>query len=74
MPEKVPIGCASRYTFIVRRAAELRNTFINGNRKDMLAGLEELEPRVAYAVLAEMVTGVQPEVRNSVHRFLMEAA
>lgn len=67
----VPIGCRDRHDFIKRRADELSATYQNGNKKDLLAGLEELPPRVAFAVLAVIMSkGTVP----SVARFLQEMA
>jgi hypothetical protein len=69
---KVPIGCTERLAFIKATAAELEETFHNGNRKDLLAGLEALPPRVAFAVLATIQVG---GIRSrSVARFLQEMA
>jgi hypothetical protein len=72
----VPIGCADRLDFIERWAAELSDTFINGNRKDLLHTLEAVPPRVAFAVLATILDNAvgKPKMSASLARFLQEMA
>lgn len=48
----IPIECAARLDFIIQRAADLETTFDNGNRRDLVEGLLDLPPKVAFAVLA----------------------
>lgn len=70
----VPIGCADRMEFIKATACELGETFLNGNRSDLLAGLEELPPKVAYAVLATLIAQGDDDLKYAVARFLREVA
>lgn len=70
----LPIGCAARYAEVERRADELLESFLNGNRKVVLEELESMEPRAAFAVLARMSVFLPtPEVGNFVN-FFMEMA
>ena len=70
----VPIGCADRLRFIETHARELSKTFLNGNRKDLLEELENMPPRVAFAVLATIMRWGSYEIRPSLMRFLQEMA
>lgn len=72
---ELPIGCRARYEKVKEISGELYDTFINGNRKDMLAGLEELEPKAAFATLAHMmIRAPTVEERTRIKKFLMEMA
>lgn len=53
----IPIECRARMKFIHQRAFDLQTTFINGNKRDLLAALEDLPPRMAFAVLATVCQG-----------------
>ena len=69
----LPIGCAARYKEIHRIAASLSETFVNGNKKDLLQGLVKLGPTASLAVLSIMMMRDQ-ELREGVARFLKEMA
>jgi len=45
--KNLPIGCSDRYNEIIHISDEILETFINGNKSDLLAGLEMLEPKTA---------------------------
>lgn len=70
--EKLPIGCSTRYHEIIRRAGELSETFVNGNRKHMVETLEQMEPRSAFAVLSTMMVHTKESFREDLNRFLKE--
>lgn len=72
---KFPKGCQERNAAIYYRAVELAATFINGNRKDLLSALEEIEEaKVAFAVLATLMDSMSNQERSAVARFLREMA
>ena len=70
----LPIGCADRYAKIMEIGQELAETFFNGNRMDFLEGLDELPPRVAYAVLAQIQGHALRDGAVSIATFLTEVA
>jgi len=70
----LPTGCSERYKEIHRLAKELEITFVNGNRKDLAAGLAELEGPAALAVLATIMAHCYEGDRESIRRFLVEVA
>lgn len=74
MTKPLPKGCRERYEEIHRLADTLGQTFINGNRKDLAAGLAELEGPAALAVLAVLMDVVGKGDRESIRRFLVEVA
>jgi len=74
MAKTLPIGCSARYNAIIHIADELLETFINGNKSDLLAGLEELEPKTAYAVLSRMMRTASGETREAIGIYLLEVA
>lgn len=71
--EELPIQCTARFNEITRRADSLAETFKNGNRKDLLEALLDMEPKAALAVLAEIMYD-QPLIQPGLHRFLKEMA
>ena len=70
----LPIGCAARYNEIQRLANELRETFINGNRKYMVETLEQMGTRPALAVLSTILVFAPKHVQRDLERFLVEVA
>ncbi len=69
-----PQGCRARYEFILTRARELADSYINGNRSDVLAALQELPPRVSLAVLATISFELSTLEFQSLKRYLQEMA
>jgi len=51
----IPRGCRARSAFIMDKAQELKETFINGNKSDVLKALESMPKTVAFAVLATIM-------------------
>jgi len=72
--DPVPIGCSDRMVFLLEKADELGLTFSNGNRHDLLAGLQELPEKVAFAVLATIAEEGNAADRESLANFLREVA
>lgn len=72
--DPLPIGCNDRYLEIYRRAEELGQTFVNGNRKDLAASLAKMEGPIALAVLAVIMAECESGDRESIRRFLVEMA
>ena len=72
--EAVPIQCRARAAFILSRAAELIETFLNGNRKDFVEALDLFPRRMAYAVLAAAMIHTKGARRASLASFLLEMA
>ena len=70
----LPIECRARFEAIGTRAQELHETFLNGNKGDVVQALEEMEPRAAFAVLAEMMLDYGHSTRRDLHRYLKEVA
>lgn len=72
--KSLPMGCRDRYDEISKRVDRLFEMFLNGNRGEFLKALEEMEPRAAFAVLAEIMFTARPDVQGDLHRFLKEVA
>lgn len=70
----LPKGCRARFEAIGERAEKLMETFIQGNRKDMLNALMEMETKAALAVVAEIGATYDKEYVVDLHRFLKEMA
>lgn len=74
MPKPLPTECRARFRTIIAFGDELLQTFINGNRRDTLNGLCELETPAALAVLANMMDNAPEEIRNDLAKYLREVA
>lgn len=78
MGERIPTQCRARFDWVLNRGNELRESFVNGNKKDVLDELEELasleSPCVAFAVLGAMMHKFDPFAREHMYRFLREMA
>jgi len=74
MTDPLPMGCRARYDEIHQRSDRLLETFINGNRKDLLEELVETEPKAALAILALIMDSTRSDVRGDLTRFLAESA
>jgi hypothetical protein len=72
--DKLPKGCRARYEEIERRADALFDQFSNGNRKDVLEALENMEPRAALAVLAGIMTQSSRTLQFHMVAFFKEMA
>ena len=71
---KLPIECRARAQMIDDRAKELLESFINGNRKTVLAELCEFSRTGALAILSVMMNNASKEARNDIARFMREMA
>ena len=71
---EIPKECRARFEWICERAEELMESFINGNRKSTVEALESMEPRVALAVLSEMMVTYGQGYTQDLWRFLREVA
>lgn len=70
----LPIQCRARFEELHRQGLKLLETFINGNRKDTLQALLDMEPKAAMAVLTEMMRNASDDVQERLNAFLMEMA
>jgi hypothetical protein len=70
----LPVGYRTRCEEIYRIADELHRTFVSGNRKDLAAGLAELDGPAALAVLATILGNCGTGDREAICRFLVEMA
>jgi hypothetical protein len=70
--EPLPIGCRERYQELSRRGLYLLDSFVNGNRGDVLQALLEMEPKAGLAILTEMMRNASDDVQESLNRYFMD--
>ena len=70
----VPTQCRARFYTILEISGELIETWINGNRKDVVVAFDELGPSVSRAVLTQMMMNSDDDTAASLTSYFMEVA